>query len=304
MALWRRLARYIEQGKETPKVDLKLDLDLSSRPNRAEFAKDVSAIANTPGGEGYIIVGVKDKRERQTDDPSEYVVGFAPDDPDELYRQMVDALSVFCNRVPTIDYVELIHPDVQRKIGVVVIPRSFRLPHGIKRSSGDIIEGQIWIRRGTASYLASVEEIEEMIRSAERPVSTSIVINLSTRPLTDVQINQIEQETYIEEIIEIPVRFDDTKDYAPQLDALIKEIGLSLEEWEQKSILILPPGLSAATGVLLAKLHGLMGHFPKLLRLRPTPEDASIYEVGEILKLQDMRNEAHAAAQKAKAEGQ
>jgi len=293
MTLWRRLVRYIESGKETPKVDLKLTLDLSSRIQKAEFAKDVTAIANTPGGDGYLIIGVKDTKDRVSDDATDYVVGFDPGDPDQFHRQMMDALSLFCNRVPLVDYDEVTHPSTGRKIGVVHIPRSFKKPHGITRSSGPIEAGQVWIRRGTATYLASVEEIEDMIRDATTPMSSSIVINLSTRPLNELQINQIERKTYIEELIEIPVRFETDTDLDVQVKALVEQFGLTPEEWQQKSVIIHLPGLSAASAVLLANLHGMMGHFPKVLWLRPTAEDASIYEVGQVLRLQDLRDTAH-----------
>jgi hypothetical protein len=293
MTLWRRLARYIESGKETPKVDLKLSLDLSSRIQRAEFAKDVTAIANTPGGDGYLIIGVKDIKDRVSDNVSDYVVGFDPGDPDQFHRQMVDALTMFCNRVPLVDYDQIRHPATDRRIGVVHIHRSFKKPHGITRASGPVKAGQIWIRRGTATYLASVEEIENMVRNATHPVSSSIVINLSTRPLTELQIKQIEQETYIEELIEVPVRFEASPGLDVQIQALVEQLGFAPGEWQQKSIVIHLPGLSAASAALLAHLHGMMGHFPKVLWLRPTAEDASIYEVGQVLRLQDLRDVAH-----------
>lgn len=136
MTLWRRLARHIESRKETPKVDLKLSLDLSSRIQRAEFAKDVTAIANTPGGDGYFIIDVKDIKDRVSDDVTDYVVGFDPGDPDQFHRQMVNALTMFCNRVPLVDYDQIRHPATDRTIGVVNIHRSFKKLHGITRASG------------------------------------------------------------------------------------------------------------------------------------------------------------------------
>jgi hypothetical protein len=293
MTQWRRLARYIESGKETPKVDLKLSLDLSSRVQKAEFAKDITAIANTPGGDGYLIIGVKDIKDRVSEDATDYVSGFDSGDPDQFHRQMVDALGMFCNRVPLVDYDQIVHPATGRTIGVVRIHRSFKKPHGITRSSGTIETGQIWIRRGTACYLASVEEIEDMVRDTTNPVLSSIVINLSTRSLTELQIKRIERETYIEELIEVPVRFEAVPGLDVQVKALVEQLGLLPEEWQQKSIVIHLPGLSAASAAMLANLHGKMGHFPKVLWLRPTAEDASIYEVGQVLRLQDMRDAAH-----------
>ena len=49
------------QKDEGTKLDYKLFLDLNSESGKKEFAKDVCAIANSKGGRGYLIVGVKDK---------------------------------------------------------------------------------------------------------------------------------------------------------------------------------------------------------------------------------------------------
>ncbi len=47
--------------EEDQKLDFKLKLDLLTEVGKKEFAKDVCAIANSNGGRGYIVVGVRDK---------------------------------------------------------------------------------------------------------------------------------------------------------------------------------------------------------------------------------------------------
>lgn len=74
--LWRRIKRHVISGKETTKVDFKLTLDLSSKAAKTEFAKDVMAIANTPGGDGYLIVGIRDEKTLSTPSLIERVTGF------------------------------------------------------------------------------------------------------------------------------------------------------------------------------------------------------------------------------------
>ncbi len=64
------------------------------------------------------------------------------------------------------------------------------------------------------------------------------------------------------------------------------------EEWQTRQLLINPPGLISAAFVLLAELHGRMGHFPSLIRLRPKPGPIASYEVTELLNLQTIREEA------------
>lgn len=289
--LWRRIRRYVISGRETPKVDLKLRISLSTRPDKAEFVKDVTAIANTPGGDGFIIIGVQDIKDRKSTDPEDYVPGFqAEGGGDAFHIQMVDALTQFCNRVPTIEYEEIDHPESERSIGVVTIKRSSKRPHGFIRGSGEVKQDQIWIRRGTASYPANVEEIESMVGKQELP--PYVVINLSGHPLTSKQRGQVEQDLYIEELIQLPAHFDATAPLQPQVERMIEEIDLTLDEWQSRSIVLVLPGLAPPASALLAYIHGLRGGFPRVLWICPSPEDASCYIVGQTIGLQELRDVA------------
>ena len=55
------------------------------------------------------------------------------------------------------------------------------------------------------------------------------------------------------------------------------------------------PGYAPAAAAVLAELHGRMGHFPAIIRLRPivgtTP---TRYEVAEIADLRELRDAARA----------
>jgi hypothetical protein len=290
--LWRRIRRYVVSGRETPKVDLKLTLDLSGKSNKAEFAKDVTAIANTPGGDGFIIIGVEDIKERRGHGSDDYIPGFqAGAGPDAFHIQMIDALTQFCNRVPTVEYDEVVHPECERSMGVVTIRRSAKRPHSLIRGSGDLEQHQIWIRRGTASYHATVEEIEDMMgKTEELPLCT--VVNLSGHPLAHEQREQIQQEMYIEELIELPTHFESTSPLQLQIEKMVDTVGLTLGEWQDKTIVLVLPGLAPPASALLAYLHGLRGGFPKVLWICPHSHDASRYVVGEIIGLQELRDVA------------
>ncbi|MCJ7667142.1 MAG: ATP-binding protein, partial [Anaerolineae bacterium] len=50
--------------KEGPKVDLKLTLPLKTKDDKAKFVKHVIALANTPRGTGYLLIGVDDKTKK------------------------------------------------------------------------------------------------------------------------------------------------------------------------------------------------------------------------------------------------
>ena len=288
-ALWRRIRRYVETGRETPKVDLKLTLQLSGK-GESEFVKDVTAIANTTGGEGYLIIGVQDAKDRKSNDPSDYVIGFStPNGSDQFERTAVAILTKFCSSVPTIEYDELIHPDCNKPIGVVTIRRSSQKPHSVIRGSAEIEQHQVWIRRGTASYVATPTEIVAMTQTQDIPAS--IVVNLSAHPLTDEQRSEIEQRIYIEEEINEPVHCNhiNVEEY---IQNLFNQIGLTLEEWNTKSIILVLPGLAPLAANVLAHIHGIRGNFPKVLWIAPHHHDKGRYIVGSIVDLQATRDHA------------
>ncbi len=120
-----------------------------------------------------------------------------------------------------------------------------------------------------------------------------LILNF-THPLTPEQQAQIEAlaQTSIEEVRTIPVQIDQAEPLEAQIIAIVEAAGLSPEEWQTRQLLINPPGFAPAAFVLLAELHGRMGHFPSLIRLRPKPEPVTSYEVAELLNLQTIREAA------------
>ncbi len=120
-----------------------------------------------------------------------------------------------------------------------------------------------------------------------------LILNF-THPLTPEQCSQIEllANTRITDIHTIPVQIDQSEPLEPQITAIINSISLSSEEWQTLPLLINPPGYAPAAFVLLAELHGRIGHFPTLIRLRPKPGPVIAYEVAELLNLQTVREAA------------
>jgi hypothetical protein len=120
-----------------------------------------------------------------------------------------------------------------------------------------------------------------------------LILNFS-HPLTPEQRAQIEAlaNTSIEEVRTIPVQIDQADLLEPQITTIVNAVGLSSEEWQTLPLLINPPGYAPAAFVLLAELHGRIGHFPSLIRLRPKPGPITTYEVAELLNLQAIREEA------------
>src|SRR6266566_3905591 len=121
-----------------------------------------------------------------------------------------------------------------------------------------------------------------------------LILNF-THPFTPEQREQIQTlvaPISIEEIRTIPVQIDQAEPLEPQITTIVDTVGLSSEEWQTRQLLINPPGYAPAAFVLLAELHGRIGHFPALIRLRPKPGPVTSYEVAELLNLQTIREEA------------
>src|SRR6266513_2244134 len=120
-----------------------------------------------------------------------------------------------------------------------------------------------------------------------------LILNF-THPLTDAHKAQIEAlaGTTIDEVRAIRVQIDQDEPLAPQITAIVDASGVTSEEWQTRPLLINPPGYAPAAFVLLAELHGRIGHFPSLIRLRPKPGPVTSYEVAELLNLQSIREAA------------
>ncbi len=88
-------------------------------------------------------------------------------------------------------------------------------------------------------------------------------------------------------------QFDHGRSFAEQAAELADSVGLSPAEWQTSPILINPPGHALITAALLAELHGRMGYFPTIIRLRPV-EGAALreFEVAELVNLQSVRDQA------------
>lgn len=114
-------------------------------------------------------------------------------------------------------------------------------------------------------------------------------------PITDEQKAQIEALTgqRIERILELPVQFDPMRPFHQQVLELLERVGLSATEWQTTPLLINLPSLNVIAAILLAELHGRMGYFPAIVRLRPV--EGAIpprFEVAEIINLQQIRDAA------------
>lgn len=121
-----------------------------------------------------------------------------------------------------------------------------------------------------------------------------VVVNFA-HPLTATQRAQVEVLVgqHLARVLDAPAHVDVDRELQPQVTALVDRVPLSPEEWQTAPLVVNPPGLSLLSAVLMAELHGRMGYFPTLLRLRPAAGALPPrYEVAEVLDLQAVRDRA------------
>ncbi|MGQ9481729.1 CRISPR-associated protein Csx15 [Chloroflexus sp.] len=121
-----------------------------------------------------------------------------------------------------------------------------------------------------------------------------IILNYA-HPITAAQQEQIVALTgqHIDRLLDIPSQIDQQQPLLPQIVTMADAAGLSPQQWQSEAILVNLPALNFSAAALLAELHGRMGYFPPVLRIRPIVGSLPPrYEVAEILNLQVLRDEA------------
>lgn len=121
-----------------------------------------------------------------------------------------------------------------------------------------------------------------------------IVLNFS-HPLTSAQLADLERMAGqpAEQVLNAPAHFDVGQSFAAQARALLDSLPLPPEAWQAGSpaLLVVPPALGVLAAVLLAEMHGRMGHFPSVARIRPVEGAFPGYEAAEIINLQALRDQ-------------
>lgn len=120
-----------------------------------------------------------------------------------------------------------------------------------------------------------------------------LLLNFS-HPLTPEHIQQVEHELggQISAVATIPTHFDVDRTFIEQVKELADQAGLSITEWQTRQILVNPPAYSVIAVTLLAELHGRMGYFPRVIRMKPNEDDQAPFQVAEIIDLRKVRDKA------------
>ena len=97
----------------------------------------------------------------------------------------------------------------------------------------------------------------------------------------------------IVEVREHMAQFDHDRPFAAQVVELVDAVGLTPAQWQTEAILVNPPAFAPVAAVVIAELHGRMGYFPAIVRVRPVAGSVlQEYEVAEIINLQAVRDAA------------
>lgn len=113
--------------------------------------------------------------------------------------------------------------------------------------------------------------------------------------MTDEQFTQLELAVgqRIGQVRNLPIDFTDTRPYGPQCVAAAAQVGFTPQEWATLPIIVNPPGFAPGAAALLSELHGRLGYFPAVVRLRPVASSTPrLYEFAEIINLQALRDAA------------
>ena len=146
----KKLEELLKQTDETSTLDFKREIKLSSEHDRKEFAKDVSAFANTNGG--YIVFGKEDPKEGGR------IVGLRPETFNS--EQMQQIISQRC--YPPVRFeAELIQLDSQW-FALLTIPESSLKPHEIVGTR------VVYVRRGDTTGRATTREIMRMYEESKK----------------------------------------------------------------------------------------------------------------------------------------
>lgn len=154
-----RKLRSLLKSDEGPKLDYKLRLELWCESGKKELTKDICAIANSKGGRGYIIVGIKDK-----------VKSIEGIKEEEMFaeEQVQQIVSSRCDPpIPiNVDFIKI----NSKTLGVITIFDGDQKPYQVRDN------GTFYIRRGsTTDFMRKHEILKAFEESLDLTIETSTI---------------------------------------------------------------------------------------------------------------------------------
>lgn len=121
-----------------------------------------------------------------------------------------------------------------------------------------------------------------------------LVVNFS-HPLAAHQRDQLEAccGRPVDRVVDVQVHFNPEEPFGAQAAAAVDAAGLTSGDWQTLPLVVVPPSFAPVACACLAELHGRIGHFPAVVRLRPR-RDATppAFDVAEVINLQHLREAA------------
>jgi len=151
-----------------------------------------------------------------------------------------------------------------------------------------------WIFRFIRNIL---RKVRRMFWTARDSKERFLLLNFSGHPVLPGQEKKIRHLMAWPklEIIDVPMgSVKEDENFLKIAIRKVDDLDLLPDEWQRFSLVVLPAGYSPLWSALLAEIHGRLGHFPDVVRLRPAKEEREKYEVAEILDLRDIRHQARA----------
>jgi hypothetical protein len=143
---------------ETTNVDFKVTLNLGVDREKAEFCKDVLALANTRvSGARYLVLGFADHARAFT----------ASVDPKCDAHRMESVLAAYCQPVPRIRY-SLVELDGGTAGIIEVFSDRADLPYMLSRDIGKYKKDSVFVRHNTLTAVAEGEELDALVAEGSR----------------------------------------------------------------------------------------------------------------------------------------
>jgi hypothetical protein len=148
-----KLLEALLQSNEIRKTDFKRDqYRLESEFLKSKFVKDILCMANAPGGDGYIVLGVKSEKGK----PKE-VIGISG------HHDSADLAGIVNGVIEApiqFEYHAIKYKG--RECAIIHIPGSIGRPHWSKRDFGILKKHVFYTRRASGNTEASIEEIRQI----------------------------------------------------------------------------------------------------------------------------------------------
>jgi len=168
--------RELLNHHESTTLDFKRDqYRLTNDEEKSELIKDLLAFANTPRtSDAHIIIGIA-----EAPTPPHTITGITEPLLDHHLQQLVNTK---LNRPITFSYET--HRLNGATIGIITIKRRQTPPHHLTRDFGKLKKDTVYVRRGSSTAIATLDEITSLTRPARAPRTPRPADNIQALALT------------------------------------------------------------------------------------------------------------------------